>query len=147
MDAKNTVRKKVWQLQPATFLREAIINVDGTICATAGQCKQGMDISYNGQWGYHPLVISLHNSREPLFIVNRSGNVASHHDCAPWVDKSLDLVGSCFQKVQLRGDTDFSLTNHFDKWDRQCTFIFGMDAMPNLKKLAGQFGAIRLATA
>jgi hypothetical protein len=141
MDAKNTVRKKVWQMQPATFLREAVINVDGTICATDGECKQGMDISYNGQWGYHPLVISLHNTREPLFIVNRSGNVASHHDCAPWIDKSLDLVGSCFQKVQLRGDTDFGLTRHFDKWDRQCTFIFGMDAMPNLKKIADQLSA------
>jgi hypothetical protein len=75
MDAKNTVRKKVWQMQPATFLREAVINVDGTICATDGECKQGMDISYNGQWGYHPLVISLHNTREPLFIVNRSGKL------------------------------------------------------------------------
>jgi hypothetical protein len=141
MDVKNTVRKNIWQMQPATFLREAVINVDGTICPTFGECKQGMDISYNGQWGYHPLIISLHNTREPLYIVNRSGNVASHQDCAPWIDKSLDLVGSQFKKVQLRGDTDFSLTGHFDKWDRQCTFIFGMDAMPNLVKRAGQISA------
>jgi hypothetical protein len=41
----------------------------------------------------------------------------------------------------LRGDTDFGLTRHFDKWDRQCTFIFGMDAMPNLKKIADQLSA------
>ena len=136
MDVKNTIRRNIWDKQPASFHREAIINVDGTICATNGECKQGMDISYNGQWGYHPLLISLHNTREPLYIVNRSGNVASHQDCAPWIDKSLDLVTGQFKKVQLRGDTDFSLTAHFDKWDRRCTFIFGMDAMPNLIKIA-----------
>jgi hypothetical protein len=56
------------------------VNVDGTIVPTTGECKEGMDISYNGQWGYHPLVISLAATREPIFIVNRSGNVPSHTD-------------------------------------------------------------------
>jgi hypothetical protein len=95
-----------------------------------------MDISYDGRWGYHPLIISLHNTREPLYIVNRPGNAPSHLDSAGWIDKSLDLVCGNFREVHLRGDTDFSLTEHFDKWDKRCAFIFGMDAMPNLVKIA-----------
>jgi len=138
MEVKNSVRSSIWQQQPASFRREATIDVDGTICATDGECKQGMDISYNGQWGYHPLLISLHNTREPLYIVNRSANVTSHHNSAPWIDKSLDLVCSHFKKVQLRGDTDFSLTENFDRWDERCTFVFGMDARSNLVKIADQ---------
>jgi hypothetical protein len=112
--------------------------VDGTISPTYGQCKQGMDISYNGQWGYHPAVVSLHNTREPLYVVNRPGNVASHQGCAQWIDKSLDLVCAHFDKVQLRGDSDFSLTEHLDKWDARCTFIFGMDARANLVSIANE---------
>ena len=141
MEVKNTVRGNIWQQQPEAFRRQAIINVDGTISATYGQCKQGMEISYDGQWGYHPLVISLHNTREPLYIVNRPANVASHQDSAPWIDKSLDLVCRHFKKVHLRGDTDFSLTAHLDQWDQRCTFIFGVDAMPNLVKIAREIDA------
>ncbi|HOO51139.1 MAG TPA: IS1380 family transposase [Alphaproteobacteria bacterium] len=136
MEIKNAVRSGIWKKQPASFRGLATINVDGTISPTCGQCKEGMDISYNGQWGYHPLIISLHESREPLYIVNRPGNVASHQGSAVWIDKSLDLVSRHFEKVQLRGDTDFSLTEHLDKWDKRCAFIFGVDAMANLVKIA-----------
>ncbi|MBU0767943.1 MAG: IS1380 family transposase [Proteobacteria bacterium] len=138
LEVKNRVRSRIWSQQPASFRREAIINVDGTITPTTGEYKDGMDISYDGQWGYHPLVVSLHNSREPLYIVNRSGNMPSHHDSAQWIDKSLDLVCNQFERVQLRGDTDFSLTEHFDKWDERCTFILGVDAMQNLVKIANE---------
>jgi len=138
LEIKNKVRSRIWEQQPASFRREAIINVDGTISPTYGEHKEGMDISYNGQWGYHPLVVSLHNTREPLYVINRPGNAPSHLDSAQWVDKSLDLVCGHFKKVQLRGDTDFSLTEHFDKWDDRCTFIFGVDAMPNLVKIANE---------
>ncbi len=136
MEIKNTIRKRIWQKQPKNFLKQAIINVDGTISPTDGECKQGMDISYDGQWGYHPLVVSLANSREPLYIVNRSGNAPSHLDSAKWIDKSLDLVCDTFGKVRLRGDTDFSLTANFDKWDQRCMFVFGMDARANLVQIA-----------
>ena len=139
LEVKNAVRSKIWQQQPQSFRREAVINVDGTISPTYGEHKEGMDISYDGQWGYHPLVVSLHNTREPLYVINRSGNAPSHLGSARWIDKSLDLVCDHFEKVQLRGDTDFSLTRHLDKWDERCTFIFGVDAMPNLVKIANQF--------
>lgn len=136
MDAKNTIRKKIWEKQPRCFKKEGVLNVDGTICETFGNCKEGMDISYNGKWGYSPLIISLANTREPLYVINRPGNAPSHLDSAEWIDKSLDLVEGVFQTIQLRGDTDFSLTGHFDKWDQRCTFVFGMDARANLVKIA-----------
>jgi hypothetical protein len=136
MEAKNTVRKRIWDQQPQVFKRQAVVNVDGTISETFGECKQGMDISYNGKWGYHPLIISLANTREPLYVVNRPGNAPSHLDSAGWIDKALDLVEGTFEKIRLRGDTDFSLTEHFDKWAKRCQFVLGMDARANLRKIA-----------
>ncbi len=136
MEAINRTRKKVWDKQPKRFFERAILNVDGLIAETEGECKQGMDISYNGIWGYAPLIISLDKTREALYLINRSGNAPSHLDSSKWIDRSLDLVSDTFEDVWIRGDTDFSLTAHFDKWDHRCKFVFGLDAMPNLVSIA-----------
>jgi hypothetical protein len=71
-----------------------------------------------------------------LYLVNRSGNAPSHLDSAYWIDRSLDLVEGRFEEVWLRGDTDFSLTEHLDRWDKRCKFVLGFDAHPNLVRLA-----------
>jgi hypothetical protein len=136
MEAANTTRRKVWSKQPKAFFKKAILNVDGLIAETTGECKQGMDISYNGIWGYAPLIISLEQTREALYLINRSGNAPSHLDSAQWIDRSLDLVSDTFEEVWIRGDTDFSLTAHFDKWDERCKFVFGIDARKNLLSIA-----------
>jgi hypothetical protein len=134
MTAINETRLRVWAQQPAKFLNEAIIEGDGTMAPTSGECKEGMDVSYNGTWGYHPLVISLANTAEPLFLVNRSGNRPSHEGAAERFDESLALVRRAgFRKVTFRGDTDFSQTKHLDRWDAEgVRFIFGIDANRNL---------------
>ena len=49
MEVFNDIRLKVWRQQPEEFFEEAILDADGTIVETTGQCKQGMDISYNGR--------------------------------------------------------------------------------------------------
>src|SRR5206468_3698067 len=74
LKAIDQVRMKVWRQQPAAFFAEAIIEADGTLAETTGECKEGMGISYDGRWGYHPLVVTLANTGEPLSLVNRSGN-------------------------------------------------------------------------
>ena len=82
MDIINEVRLGIWRKQPEEFFQEAIIDVDGMIAETTGECKGGMNISYKGIWGYHPLVVSLANTQEPLYLVNRSGNCTSSEGAA-----------------------------------------------------------------
>ena len=136
MEVMNERRVRVWERQPKEFFEKAILNVDGTSAETTGECKEGMDLSHKGVWGYAPLIISLAQTREPLYLVNRSGNAPSHLDSADWIDRSLDLVEGRFEEVWIRGDTDFSLTEHMDRWDKRCRFVLGFDAHRNLVGLA-----------
>jgi hypothetical protein len=136
MDVINETRVRIWEQQPREFFQEAILNVDGTSAPTEGECKEGMDISYKGEWGYAPLLISLAQTREALYLLNRPGNAPSHQDAAYWIDRALDLVCDRFKAVWVRGDTDFSLTEHLDRWDERCLFVFGVDARPNMVNIA-----------
>lgn len=138
MEAINEARLNVWRQQPATFFEEAVIDADGTIAETGGECKEGMDIAYNGKWGYHPLVVSLANTGEPLYLSNRSGNRPSSEGAAEWLDRAATLCRRAgFKKIRLRGDTDFTQTAHLDRWDADgVRFVFGIPAMANLVEMA-----------
>ena len=120
MDIFNETRLRVWKQQPDDFFDEAFIDADGTLAPTDGWCKQGVDIAYDGTWGYHPLVVSLANTAEPLFLVNRSGNRPSHEHADVYLDKAAALCRRAgFRKITFRGDTDFTQTKHLDRWDRR----------------------------
>ena len=143
-DIYDDVRIGVWRHQPASFFNLAILDADGTLVPTTGQCKAGMDIAYNGIWGYHPLVISLANTREVLRSSIARGNRPSHEGAAEALDRAIaTCLRGGFHKVLLRGDTDFSQTEHLDRWhaDGRISFIFGYDARDNLKALAEQLPA------
>lgn len=139
MDAINETRLRVWSQQPPEFFKQAILDVDGTLVGTDAECKQGIDLSYKGIWGYHPLLISLANTAEPLYLVNRSGNRPSHEGAAAPLDKMIEFCRRAgFQRIRLRGDTDFSQTTHLDRWDQagDIDFVFGFEAHSTLKGLA-----------
>ena len=138
MEVFNSIRMKVWRQQPDSFFEEALVDADGTMVETTGQCKEGIDINHEGKWGYHPLMVSLANTGEPLYIVNRSGNRPSHEGAAVWLDPAVSVCRrGGFRKVRLRGDTDFSQTEQLDHWDDDnVTFVFGFDATPNLYEIA-----------
>lgn len=143
MKAIDESRLNVWRRRTGhnsddPFLDEAIIDMDGTFVITTGECKEGMDISYKGTWGYHPLLLTLANTGEVLSIVNRSGNRPSEEGAAAEADQAIALCRrGGFRRVRLRGDTAFSQTEYLDGWDDDgVLFQFGYDAMPNLKDIA-----------
>jgi hypothetical protein len=134
----NDQRVGIWKQQPEAFREEAIIEADGTLVGTTGECKQGMDLSYNGVWGYHPLVVSLANSNEPLFILNRPASRPSYEGAAQYFDRAAELCRRAgFRHLTFRGDTDFTQAAHLDRWDQDgIHFVFGLDAQPNLVSIA-----------
>lgn len=144
LDAIDEVRLGVWAEQPDDFRDRATIDMDGTLVETSGACKAGMDIAYDGTWGYHPLVVSLAETGEVLSLVNRSGNRPSSEGAAAQVDRAVWLcLRARFRRIVLRGDTDFSQTEHLDRWHAlsEVRFVFGYSAMPNLIDIAEQLSA------
>jgi len=136
-ECANRARLVAWKVQPEGFLQEAFIDVDGTIAGTYGECKEGMGLSYKGIWGYAPLIVSLANTKEVLYLINRPGNAASHTGSAEWIDRAVELVMQVAGTVTIRGDTDFTHTEHLDRWDgKGQKFILGFDANPKLVTLA-----------
>jgi hypothetical protein len=145
MDAIDDSRLKVWAKQSSAFFNQAIIDMDGHLVGTTGQCKEGMDIAYDGTWGYHPLIVSLANTGEVLSIENRPGNRPSHEGAHVHCDRAIGLCRRAgFRSILLRGDTDFSQTAHLDRWNADSvTFHFGYNATPNLQELADNLGEKR----
>ena len=135
-EAINTARTRVWKKNKRSFFKLAVIDIDGTIAGTEGECKEGMDMSYKGIWGYAPLLVTLANTGEILYTRNRPGNRPSHDGCFEYLDPAVEVVRDAgFRRVRLRGDGHFSLTGDFDYWtEKRVEFVFGL---PGHKKLVG----------
>jgi hypothetical protein len=144
MNTINQARLRVWAQLPPEFFEEAILDADGTIVPSNSQCKRGMDFTYDGQYGYHPLLISLANTAEPLYLFNRSGNRPSQELADLFLDKAVTLCRQAgFRKILLRGDTKFAQTRHLDRWDDagDIRFIFGYEAHGSLEAKADDLPA------
>ena len=106
--------------------------------------SKGWTSPTNGQYGYHPLLISLANTAEPLFLFNRSGNRPSQELADVYLDKAATLCRQAgFRKILMRGDTKFAQTKHLDRWDDagDIRFIFGYEAHESLKARADELPA------
>lgn len=128
-DAFNEARLNVWRSQGAAFVEKtAILDIDSTLVATTGACKEGMELTYKGVWGYHPLLVTYANTGEPLFIVNRAGARPSVEGAPELLDRAIALCRRAgHESILMRGDTAFSMTRYIDKWDEQgVRFVFGL---------------------
>jgi len=138
MAAIDEARLRVWSRQPKAFFQRATLDCDGALVVTRGECKQGMDISYKGTWGYHVLLVSLAETGEVLRLVNRPGNRPSQEGAAAELDQAIALCRRAgFRQIVLRGDTAFSQSEKLDEWNTEgVIFYFGFKAMANLEEIA-----------
>src|SRR4051794_23406197 len=149
INAINESRLRVWAQQPDAFLDEAIVDADGTIVETDAECKQGVDLSHDRRWGYHPLLVSLANTAEPLFLLNRSGNRPSQERAGEYLNKAIALCARAgFRQILLRGDTRIAENKDLDAWDdrvlprdgttiAEATNLDSWDAAGNIRFLFG----------
>lgn len=127
----NQCSATVWRQRRPSLRKLAVVDVDGTIAGTTGECREQMAMAYEGTWGYHPLVVSLANSQEFLAVVNRPGNHTSNSNAAHWMDHGIRWAReeAGFKEVLLRGDTAYALTTNFDRWTEDgVRFVFGIMA-------------------
>jgi hypothetical protein len=83
------------------------------------------------------LIVSLANTEEVLYLVNRPGNAASQSGSVESIDRAVALVKQVSGTVTIQGDTDFSHTEQLDRWDEEETeLISGIDTHPKLVRLA-----------
>lgn len=133
--AINETRLQVWKQQgPAFVAGTARLDADASIVPTEGECKEGMDIAYNGIWGYSSLLVSFANTGEVMSLDNHGANRPSHEGAIPAFDDAIAVCRRAgFEDILLRGDTDFALTSAFDIWDEEgVRFIFGYDARKSM---------------
>ena len=116
LEIQNQTREKVWAEQPPEFFERATIDMDGVLVGTTGECKEGMDISYKGTWGYHPLVVSLAETKEVLALVNRSGNRPSHEGAEAEADQAIALIGATARRLTSTAGTPSPMSALFSAW-------------------------------
>ena len=127
MDTFNEVRVKVGASSPMRFSRKRSWR-RGTLAPTTGECKDGMDVAYDGTWGYH---VDFANTAEPLYLVNGAAT-------GPRMRERQTVR----QAIASSGPIRSAARGHrppVDGWDDQGVgFIFGIDAMKNLVARADQ---------
>jgi hypothetical protein len=53
----NQIRKNIWTLQKPELFPQVILDVDGTLAPTTGECKQGMDSRSSGSVYFFPVTL------------------------------------------------------------------------------------------
>ncbi len=127
--------ERAQRTQRKSFFDVARIDIDGVLVPTTGKCKEGMDITYKGTWGYYPMLVSLANTKEPLYILNRRGNAPSvSEESATLLENAAYFCRETgFRKILMRGDSAFALTKNFDEWNAyDYKFVFSYQAKPHL---------------
>ena len=114
----------------------AVVDLDGHVKRLFGVTKQGADF-FKGTWCYQPLVATLAGTGECLAIRNQPGAVRASSGAPAILDATLPRTKQHFERVLVRGDSDFDRADVRDACLRhQCHFAFVGREFPNRPGIA-----------
>ena len=89
------------------FDRKIIISLDSSIYEVYGNCKENASNSYKNLFGYHPLLLHIHNTGELLDIVFRTGSAFTSTDAEEMLRYNIQRLKPWFDEIILLADAGF----------------------------------------
>ena len=111
------LRHILWQMQEKflkklskKFDRKIMISIDSSIYGVHGNCKENSGQSYKNIFGFHPLLLHIHNTGELLDIYFRKGSEYTANDADNMLTNNILRLKKYFDEIILLADSGF-----FDK--------------------------------
>lgn len=89
------------------FHRKIIISLDSTIYEVYGNCKENTSSSYKHIFGYHPLLLHIHNTGELLDIIFRTGSAFTATGAEEMLRYNIQRLKPFFDEIILLADAGF----------------------------------------
>lgn len=86
---------------------EIIVSIDSTVYEIFGNTIENSAMSHKGIFGYHPLLMHLHNTGEMLDIYLRPGNVYTNSQAIDMIEHNIRRLAQNFDKIILLADSGF----------------------------------------
>jgi len=84
-----------------------MISLDSTIYEVHGNCKENSSQSYKNIFGFHPLLLHIHNTGELLDIVFRGGSDFTSNGAAKMLEENILRIKPYFDEIILLADAGF----------------------------------------
>jgi len=127
------LRQIIWKMQAKhlkrlskRFNRKIMISMDSTLYEVYGNSKEKSAKSYKGIFGYHPLLLHIHNTGELLDVILRSGKDFTSSEAAATLETNLRRLTPYFDEIILLADSGFyekAVVDVCEKDDLKIKFI------------------------
>ncbi len=108
------LRKIIWKMQEKylkklskRYHRRIMISLDSSLYEVYGNCKQNSSQSYKHIFGFHPLLLHIHNTGELLDIIFRSGSDFTSTGAAKMLGDNIIRLKPYFDEIILLADAGF----------------------------------------
>jgi hypothetical protein len=132
-ETTDKLRRIIWKMQTKhlkrlskRFNRKIMVSMDSTLYEVYGNCKEQSAKSYKGIFGFHPLLLHIHNTGELLDVVLRPGKDFTSRDAAATLETNLRRLTPYFDEITLLADSGFyeqAIVEVCEKDDLKIKFI------------------------
>lgn len=101
------MQKKYLKKLSRRLHRKIVISQDSSIYEVYGNCKENSSQGYKNIFGFHPLLLHIHNTGELLDIVFRTGSDFTSTGAAEMLEDNILRLKPYFDEIILLADSGF----------------------------------------